>query len=226
MVFEFKFPDVGEGIHEGVLLKWLIKEGDVVKEDQPLCEVETDKAVVEIPSPKSAKILKLHGAQGQILHVGETLITFSDGGEQQTASVQPAVEHKSTRDTDIIPPKKIESPEVQKEKHVEELIGQIIPQHKSMPSAEVKATPATRKLARELGVQIELVQGTGQNGRITDEDVKSFSKGGASHSKAESVVQKPNAQIPGREISVPPQPMVLGGTEQRIPYKGIRKVIG
>ena len=81
MVFEFKFPDVGEGIHEGKLVKWHVQEGDNVNHDQILCEVETDKAVVEIPSPKTSKILKLHGKEGEIIHVGDTLVTFEADDE-------------------------------------------------------------------------------------------------------------------------------------------------
>ena len=78
LTFEFKFPDIGEGVTEGVIVSWKVKEGDIVKEDAILGEVETSKAVVEIPSPRSGKILKLHGAVGDIVKVGDTLVTFGD----------------------------------------------------------------------------------------------------------------------------------------------------
>ena len=81
MPYEFKFPDVGEGIHEGEIVKWFVKEGDKIKADQPLGEIETDKAIVEMPSPKSGKILKLHVAAGGIIHVGETMVTILEEGE-------------------------------------------------------------------------------------------------------------------------------------------------
>src|SRR3989338_5879148 len=81
MVYEFKFPDVGEGIHEGTIVKWFVKEGEKVKSDQPLGEVETDKAIVEMPSPKSGKILKLHVAAGGIIHVGENMVTILEDHE-------------------------------------------------------------------------------------------------------------------------------------------------
>src|SRR3989338_4023019 len=81
MPYEFKFPDVGEGIHEGEIVKWFVKEGDRIKADQPLGEIETDKAVVEMPSPKSGKILKLHVAAGGKIHVGETMVTILEEGE-------------------------------------------------------------------------------------------------------------------------------------------------
>ena len=71
MPYEFKFPDVGEGIHEGEIVKWLVKEGDKVKADAPLGEIETDKAIVEMPSPKTGTILKIHVQAGGVIHVGE-----------------------------------------------------------------------------------------------------------------------------------------------------------
>src|SRR3989344_4508138 len=80
MAFAFKFPDVGEGIHEGEIVKWLVKEGDLVKEDQPLVEMQTDKAVVEIPSPKSGKVLKLNFKNGDTVKVGEVLILIEEKG--------------------------------------------------------------------------------------------------------------------------------------------------
>lgn len=76
MAFEFKFPDVGEGIQEGTLVKWRVKEGDTVKEDDVLADVETDKAVVEIPSPKSGKITKRHVGENQIIKVGAVMVTI------------------------------------------------------------------------------------------------------------------------------------------------------
>src|SRR3989338_7586841 len=80
MTFEFKFPDVGEGIHEGEIVKWLVKEGDFVKEDQPLLEMQTDKAVVEIPSPKTGKVLKIKFRNGDNVKVGEVLILIEEKG--------------------------------------------------------------------------------------------------------------------------------------------------
>ena len=81
MAMNFKFPDVGEGIHEGKMVKWLVKEGDEVKEDAVLCEVETDKAVVEIPSPRKGFLLKLYFKEGDVIKVGQTLVTIGEKGE-------------------------------------------------------------------------------------------------------------------------------------------------
>jgi pyruvate dehydrogenase E2 component (dihydrolipoamide acetyltransferase) len=96
MAYEFKFPDVGEGIHEGEIVKWRVKAGDSVKEDQPLVEMETAKAIVELPSPKSGTVLALVGKEGEVIHVGATLVVIGEKGEkwepsktEKTAEVKP-----------------------------------------------------------------------------------------------------------------------------------------
>ncbi len=91
MAYEFKFPDVGEGITEGEIISWKVKEGDLIKEDQPLGEIETDKAVVEMPSPKTGKIIKIHKKPGETVHVGETLVTI----EEKETAAKKAEESKS-----------------------------------------------------------------------------------------------------------------------------------
>ncbi|MBI2659281.1 2-oxo acid dehydrogenase subunit E2, partial [Candidatus Woesearchaeota archaeon] len=97
MPYEFKFPDVGEGIHEGEIVKWLVKEGDKIKADEPLGEIETDKAIVEMPSPKSGKILKLHVKAGGIIHVGETMVTILEEHETE-ADAKRHMEQKEKSD--------------------------------------------------------------------------------------------------------------------------------
>lgn len=94
MSFEFKFPDVGEGIHEGKIVKWLVKEGDEVKVDQALAEVETDKAIVEIPSPKSGKVLKITHKEGDTIKVGEVLATLDAGAEAERVTSEAPKEEK------------------------------------------------------------------------------------------------------------------------------------
>ena len=86
MAYEFRFPDVGEGITEGELLSWKVGEGEVITEDQTLAEIETDKAVVEIPSPKAGKIVKLHAQEGEIIKVGAVLVTI-----EEAAAAEPTV---------------------------------------------------------------------------------------------------------------------------------------
>ena len=99
MAFEFKFPDVGEGIQEGEIVKFLVKEGDSVKEDQVIAQIETDKAVVDIPSPKTGTILKLHFKEGEKIKVGEVLATIGEKSEIYTV----------TKPTSLFPPKKGQS---------------------------------------------------------------------------------------------------------------------
>src|SRR3989338_3432564 len=79
MAFDFKFPDVGEGVHEGVLVKWRVKQGETVKEDQIIAEGETDKAVVEVPSPKAGKVLELRFKEGDKIGVGDVMLSLDDG---------------------------------------------------------------------------------------------------------------------------------------------------
>lgn len=102
MAYNFKLPDIGEGIHEGEIAKWFVKEGDEVKEDDVLCEVQNDKAVVEIPSPVEGTVTKVHVDEGEVAVVGNTLITFDaegyesdDDGEEEEAD-QDKKEEKET----------------------------------------------------------------------------------------------------------------------------------
>jgi pyruvate dehydrogenase E2 component (dihydrolipoamide acetyltransferase) len=146
MAIEFKLPDLGEGIATGDIKKWLVKKGDSVEEDDPLVEVETDKAVVEIPSPAGGIIQDIKFPDGSTVNVGSVIAIIGEG---------KVAEEKA--------PQKVE-------KGPEKIKVETTPEAKpaQMP---VLATPATRMLAKELKVDIEKVKGTGPGGRITDEDV-------------------------------------------------------
>jgi pyruvate dehydrogenase E2 component (dihydrolipoamide acetyltransferase) len=150
MVKQFKFPDIGEGITEGELVRWLVKEGDEIKKDQPLAEIETDKAVVEIPSPYSGTILKLHFKESDIIKVGEVLVSIGEKGE--ALPLEPAVEK---------PAEKRPAPST---------VGEITESQEEI--REIQATPKVRKLALDLGVELKTVKGSGPGGRIIEEDVK------------------------------------------------------
>jgi pyruvate dehydrogenase E2 component (dihydrolipoamide acetyltransferase) len=145
---EFKFPDLGEGIEEGKIVKWFVKVGDFVKEHQVVGEVETDKAVAEIPSPFKGKIVKINFKEGETVKVGQTLFVV----EQESEIV------KVFKDT----PQKVEPAGA---------VGYL-----EEAQEEVLATPAVRKLAKELGVDLTKIKGTGPGGRITEKDVKSSVK--------------------------------------------------
>lgn len=185
MAIEFRLPDVGEGLHEAELLKWLVKEGDEVAEDQPLMEVQTDKAAVEITSPVKAKIAKLIGHVGEILKIGSVVIVFDDG-LGGAAPQTPA-------------------PEV---------------------PAEVRralAAPATRKLARQLGVDINQVPGTGPAGRVTPDDLRHFAEGEALAAAQGQGAADPQVAQPQSATAAPAY--VPSGADERLPLRGIRKVI-
>lgn len=158
MAYEFKFPDVGEGVTEGTIIKWKVKEGDKVEADQPLAEVETDKAIVEPPSPKKGTILKLNHKEGETIKVGEVLAVIGEKGEKvkeksYTGSVVGFLE---------------EAPEEAKQKKSKQ---------SGKEEAGVLAAPLARKLAKELKIDLAKVKGTGPGGRITADDVKKFGTG-------------------------------------------------
>ena len=164
-MFEFKLPDLGEGIHEGEILKWHVAAGGDVQEDAPLVEVETDKAAVTIPSPRGGRIVSLTGAVGDTVHVGQVITVIDDGAG--AAAVAPAAAspgkraaEKRAAPTPAPAPAKAAAP--------------VAPVGRPVPAA-----PATRRLARELGVDINAVPASGPGGRVTPEDVQRFAAGGA-----------------------------------------------
>ncbi len=191
MVYEFRLPDIGEGVAEGEVVKWLVKEGVEVKENDPLVEIMTDKVNVEIPSPKKGTILKLMAKEGEVVKVGQVLLAIGEKGEQTTTtmSTSPSLETPvpSPMKTEVVPP--ATSAAVLEKRQ------------------EILATPATRKLARDLDVDLSLVQGTGPGGRIVDEDVHRFKKSGA------------------KALTVTAPTPETGGNEERIPLRGIRRKI-
>ncbi len=182
---DVKFPDVGEGVTEGTLVKWLVKIGEEIKADQAVAEIETDKAIVEIPSPKAGKILKLFGKEGDVIKVGSILASLALPGEE--------VKIPEAKPPAIKP--EVKPPEIKPEVKLPE---------------RVLATPSTRRLARELGVDISKVAGTGPGGRITDEDVKKFK-------------EAPKPEI--KPEIMPEAAPEIKALEERIAVKGIRKTI-
>ena len=183
MARQFRFPDVGEGIAEGEVVRWLVREGDAVKVDQTLAEIETDKAVVEMPSPYAGTVLKLHFKEKDLIKVGQVLVTIGEKGEAvpegEAAPAGPAPARPAS------------------------------PVHTAAPgmTGEVQATPKIRALARELGVEIGVIQGTGPGGRVTEEDV---------HSAKETPAEKK------AEIKIKAKYDLFGSLE-RIPLRGIRR---
>ena len=168
-MFEFKLPDLGEGIREGEILKWHVKVGDSIEENEPLVDVETDKAAVNITSPRSGTIKALNADVGNIVNVGDVIAVIDTGVEE--AAPPPEVKKKVAPAEPVV---KKEAPPAPPPREIEPPLAPPIPPAERKP---VPAAPATRRLARELGVDIQLVPPTGPAGRVTPEDVKRFAEG-------------------------------------------------
>ena len=202
---EFKLPDLGEGITEGEVLKWMVKEGDQVAEDQPLVEVMTDKVNVQIPSPRSGRVSKIMAKEGDMAKVGQTIIVIDEGGASSIA-LAPAAPVVPAPIAEA-PPPVIVQPQPQGS------LGMVI------------ATPATRRLARELNVDISGVAGTGHQGRITDDDVRRASGQRVEAAGVAAVVQAPGTPVQALGTTVQTSPASYPGREEFVPLRGLRKII-
>ena len=191
MAFEFHLPDIGEGVVEGEIVAWKVKVGDKVKLDQPIVEIMTDKATVEIPSPKAGTIAKINFKDGEICPVGKVLVVIDEDG----ATAQTQTQTKTPTPT----------PKTQPAVHAAGT-GRIEVVDVSTSRDRVLATPATRRLARQMGVELGRVPATGKHGRVTSEDVKKFT------SAPPPVTTTALAKAPA-------------GAEERIPLRGMRKRI-
>jgi len=148
VAYEFKLPDLGEGLTEGEVARWLVAEGDVVAEDDPLVEIQTDKTTVEIPSPAAGTVLRILVQEGEVAPVGAVLVVIGEEGEALLRSVEALAGEAAP---------------------AEEQLVAVVP---AEPLAAVKATPLVRRIAQELGIDLTAVVGTGPGGRITEEDVR------------------------------------------------------
>ncbi|MFQ3320360.1 MAG: pyruvate dehydrogenase E2 component (dihydrolipoamide acetyltransferase) [Natronomonas sp.] len=183
MVREFKLPDVGEGLVEAEIVRWLVEPGDTVSEDQPVAEVETDKAVVEVPAPVNGTVREILAEEGEMVPVGEVIITFNTD-EQSSSSSRPsaddaegeAVEPLEETEPEEEPSSEPGSPEPD----VEETDGRVF------------AAPSARRLARELGVNIAAVEGSGPGGRVTEADVRAAAEETAGEAETEAAAEEPS----------------------------------
>ncbi|HYK75272.1 MAG TPA: dihydrolipoamide acetyltransferase family protein [Pseudoneobacillus sp.] len=227
MSFQFKLPDIGEGIHEGEIVKWFVKKGDKVQEDDVLCEVQNDKAVVEIPSPVAGTVEEILVEEGTVATVGQTLITFDAPGYENL---------KFKGDHEDEAPKqeeKVEAPAAPAQTAVaasnESTTANAIAatQAEVDPNRRIISMPSVRKYAREKGVEILRVQGTGKNGRILKEDIDAFLSGGATQvvTAEQPVVQESAAaattEKPKTAVAIPQGQY----PETREKMSGIRKAI-
>ncbi len=196
--YEFKLPDIGEGVMEGEIVKWLVSEGQKVAEDQPLVEVMTDKATVAIPSPKAGRVVKRHGKEGEIAKVHHPLVTIEL--DSATAGARTGDEITEANEKT--------EPSVPRAAKASDNGG-----------GRVLATPVTRRMAREHGINLAEVSGSGPQGRVTKADVMA-AIGSGSGAVATGAVQ-PTA----RAVRAPAVPLDAARDDQRIPLKGLRRRI-
>jgi pyruvate dehydrogenase E2 component (dihydrolipoamide acetyltransferase) len=192
VAYDFKLPDIGEGVAEAEIVKWLVAEGDLVAEDQPLVEVLTDKATVEIPSPLAGTIVTLGAPEGATVPVGSVLVTIAAAGEEARTPLA----------TGPGPAPPAPPPAEAAAATVATFPAAPAPSAGPAPT-RVEAVPAARLLARERGLDLAAVRGSGPQGRITLDDVKKALEGGAAATVA------------------PP----ATGPEERVPLRGLRKRI-
>ena len=218
MSFVFKLPDIGEGIHEGEILKWFVAVGDEIEEDDPLCEVQNDKAVVEIPSPVEGTVVEIHVGEGEVAIVGDKLISLdAEGYESSEEDEEEAEEEKVEEST--------ASSEASKEKVADEKETTERKEAEADEAAKqfVIAMPSVRKYARDNDVNIREVTGSGKNGRVLVEDIDRFIAG----DQPSSEVAETEAEDVAKEAEA--TPAVVGGTESypetREKLRGIRKMI-
>lgn len=209
---QFKLPELGEGVHEGELVSWKVKVGDSVKYDQSLCEIMTDKATVEIPSAFQGKVAELHVKEGQMVSVGQLMLSFQ-GAEASKAGGATAASGNGKNGSHS---------EQSSEAAASAASAKASPKPASTDLAVAAASdvnvatralaaPSTRKLAREMGVALTQVEGTGPHGRVMREDVQAYTRAPEKATKA--------APAPARRSVAP------GQQEERVPFKGLRKKI-
>ncbi|MBC02273.1 MAG: hypothetical protein CMJ34_03070 [Phycisphaerae bacterium] len=234
----FILPDLGEGVHEAEIISWKVKPGETVKEHQTIAEMETDKALVEVPSPWPGVIDELRGNEGEIVNVGSILVTYR-------------VEGASTPAADPAPEAETAPAATEASKDSDEDQGTVVgtmsgalevssrfsrtPEHEAGSNGtsdrgKALATPAVRRIARELGVDIDRVRGSGRGGRVTASDVHSHAAmdGAAAPAARHNAEETDRAVATAATITTPPQdlPQVSAdGIRERIPFRGVRRKI-
>lgn len=210
--FEYRFPELGEGLHEGEIIKMHIKAGDKVTDDDIIMEVQNDKAVVEVPCPVNGTVLEVRTKDGQVCRVGDIVAIIAAEGEVPEQAGHASAEAEAAQgnaDTTSSPASGAVSAA-------------------PAPNREVLATPSVRKFAREQKVDISNVNGSGKGGKITREDVEAFLKGGstpaAAPAAAAPAAEAPKAAAPAAKAA-PAASSNANLEEERVPYKGIRKAI-
>ncbi|MFB5189327.1 dihydrolipoamide acetyltransferase family protein [Alicyclobacillus fastidiosus] len=223
-MFEYKLADIGEGMHEGEIVRWLVKEGDDVLVDDPIVEVQTDKVTAELPAPVTGKIHHILAKEGAMVPVGSTLVIIADAqarpAPQLPAGPSEAMLHDDSAQPDLPVAPKPDG--VVAERFTSGDRGHTAPLAK-----RALATPHIRYLARQMNIDIEQVEGTGRGGRVTEEDLRRFrddllemSSGSVTDEKVGEALTK----TPERAAS-PDATAHQNGRVERVALKGIRKRI-
>lgn len=220
MAFEFKLPDIGEGLTEGEVVKWLVKEGDAVQSEQPMVEVMTDKATVEITSPRTGRIAKILAQDGQKIPVGSVMVVIEEGaGGAAAAAAAPATPAAKPA---AAAPKPSTAPSAPAPAAA----------RAAAPAAALRrertlAAPATRKRARELGLDLDSIPASGPHGRLTRADLEAFAASGGSTAAAPAAAAPAARSAAPAVPSAPPArvapvaPPVLA-EDTRVPLRGLR----
>jgi pyruvate dehydrogenase E2 component (dihydrolipoamide acetyltransferase) len=210
MAYKYHLPDLAEGMIEAEVVSWKVKVGDKIVMDQPVVEILTDKATMEIPSPAAGTLSEINYGEGEVCAVGAVLFVIAQDGDSSVA-----VERSGNGSKE---PPRTSGFEIDDDAPTVNVRVPLDVVDASVGRARVLATPATRRIARKLGVELYRVPATGRRGRVTTSDVESFAQGGVV-SSVPAVVARP--QPPQRApISLP-----TTGGEERIPFRGVRKII-
>ncbi|WP_169081567.1 dihydrolipoamide acetyltransferase family protein [Paenibacillus sp. PL91] len=219
--FEYRFPELGEGLHEGEIIKVHIKVGDTVTDDDIIMEVQNDKAIVEVPCPVNGKVLEVLVKDGQVCHVGEIVAIIDAEGElPEQATPAPAAEAPKAEAPAAAAPA-AEAPKA-------DAAPAAAATAPKATGGLVLATPSVRKFAREQGVDLTQVGGTGKNGRITRDDVTGFGGAPAAASDAAPAAEQQSNTEVAAKAEAKAAPAATGTAyrpEERVPFKGIRKII-
>ncbi len=221
---EFRLPELGEGVHEGELVNWKVKVGDSVNFDQPLCEIMTDKATVELPSAFKGKVAQIHAKVGEVVHVGQLMLTL-EGAAAETGAVAPAgasstqEPHTSPRSSSGTSAAAPISPSLAAPTASPGLREDL------SPATRVAAAPSTRRFAREQGIELASVSPTGPHGRVLREDVERALSGGSSATTGAATGSTYSAGAGAVSRGVEWKNGSVEGGEERVPFRGLRKKI-
>lgn len=212
-MYDFKFADIGEGIHEGTILKWNFKVGDKVNEGDVLVVVETDKVNAELPAPATGTIVKMGPAEGETIHVGDTVVIIGEEGASISAAAAPKAE-KEEGGAGVVGDIEVSSDVIaSSEEHAVE----------TQPAGtKVLATPVARELAKALGVDITTIKGTGANGRVMKEDITAVANGAK---PAPAATQQAQAVAPQAAVVAPAVTVPQGADVEVVKISRLRKAI-